>query len=301
MINENFLQEQTDEVRLLYERRNCFVDIENKYNKQLHLITKEELLDYFVEQKPTSLIFLVQQKNLISSYIEWERKRFPTIENQIKDIDTSDLEKCLDRGFIETTFVTRKQLLKALIELQNYPDKFMCLALFEGIKGERYKDLYYFKISDIDENDVVKLHSGRKQKLSRELVIYAHEAVRQDTREGVDRQGRTYSIKYKPDNEHPFKEIIHSKYVAGEYRSDVALTQIFKERMAVVQKLLTSPAMRSQRLIDSGKVDYIKQLANGRTDYYEVILENKDKLIERYGKESSYKKWYLKFKDCFDE
>lgn len=298
MINSKFIKEQTYEVQELYKRRKQdFDEIETIYNKQLQYITKEELLGYWKGRKPTSLIFLVQQKNLISTYIEWIRKDNTDIKNEIKEITLEELDKTLDKDMIAKTTFTRKELLELISKLNNDSDKFICLALFEGIKGEHYRDLFYFNIKDVDKNLVVALRSGRKLQISRKLYIYAQKSL-EETRRTIDTGFALRSELLKPTKEYPVRVKAGVDYEYTDERTDIQLAQFFKNKLVSIKKE-TGCNITTQSLRNSGKIDMIIELAGDRKDYYEVLLENRDKIAERYGKDSSVKKWLLKYTECF--
>ena len=297
MISAKFLEEQTNEVQELYKRRKQdFNEIETIYNKQLQYITKEELLKYWKDKKPTSLIFLVQQKNLISAYIEWNKKINPDIKNAIKEIALEELDKTLDKETIAKSTFTRKELMGVIGRLNNDSDKFICLALFEGIKGEHYRDLFYFNIEDVDDNLVATLRSGKKIKISNNLKIYADRALK-ETRRVIDLGFALRSEPLKPTDKYPVRVKANVDYEYTDERTDIQLAQFFKNKFISIKKE-TGCNITTQSLRNSGKIEMIKKLAGDRTDYYSVILENQDIIAEKYGRDSSVKKWLLKYAEC---
>lgn len=309
MINSKFLESQTDEVRNLYIRRkDDFDEIESIYNKPLHFITRDEYLDYWKTHKQTSLIFLVQQKNLILNYIKWvynntnELKKYYQDEILLEDkyhISIDDLEDALDKDLISSTVLSRDELISLLKRDECWGDRFICLALFEGIKGKHFRDLYYFDINDI-HGDEVKLKSGLVLKVSKQLIYYAEKALEEPTRIITDKAGVYKEIPLKKSDRYPVRVRFDSDVEPGDARTDIQLAQFFKNRMITIRQQLNVQAFTTQSLRNSGKIDMIKRLQPDK-DVYKTILDNKEEIAKRYGVDSSVKKWYLNYKGYFEK
>ena len=193
-------------------RKKCFIDADkfqsfdtrsvNNINTTLELFGEYEdiidkdicdwtLLDIknaFTLLNTTSAMTLMNYKSRLSAYTNWciKNSLSNTNQNNFENFTQDLIEQCVNETLAKIELIQRNDLLDKLKLLLNYRDKFLVLALYEGIgshkgicNGEKHKMLWEFDDLTIDsfdvENKTVSLSSGRVLSVSDELIEYAIE------------------------------------------------------------------------------------------------------------------------------
>lgn len=85
-------------------------------------------------------------------------------------MDIENLEKYLNKE--RSVCPSREQVLKDISKIRNCSDKFLILALFEGVRTEAPGELLRVKISKLNGN-ILTFENGEEKILSEKLVALA--------------------------------------------------------------------------------------------------------------------------------
>lgn len=170
-------------LNILTTRFNQVQEMEENLGKDVADFTGYELMEFYKRRNFTALDTLIVTDSLMSDYTDWCISKNLVKDGQNHHIElTNDiLGMCLNKVKGQKRYLNREQLVSYLEKgnngkmLNNPVDQFVMLALFEGIKGNDFEDLYSLKMADFNGN-VVSLESGRKFTVSDRLIEYARKA-----------------------------------------------------------------------------------------------------------------------------
>lgn len=139
--------------RVYYNNLKLISKIEFEKKKDLYEMTDdevEEVLSATMKPTPAALNSLISN---LRNYIEWcdgkyINRSFPLFA----DTPTRELiEKYIAKSKIN--FYTREELFDVLDHFVNPMDKYLFLALFEGINGKSHSELFNMKLEHLQEKD----------------------------------------------------------------------------------------------------------------------------------------------------
>lgn len=289
----------------LLEKR--FKDLKKK-KLSASKMNKREVKSYYKEMNSPSLDFLRSTNNQLRLYVDWLiNEKNDKIRNVYKTITFEDLKQCIIH--LDTRIISRKDLLIQIQSLPNASDKFFCLALFEGIRGNHYRDMHYIKREDINEKDcTITLQSGEVRKVSKELIEYGIESC-EATQYYSFTDARDYQYK-NPTSGYIFKAQYNSKISDGELNlPDTTLLSKYKYiSMRIRSTMNQSEAYMPKALRDSGMIDMIKRLYKQDKKKYKdtatiknTILTHKKEIEDIYGIMYSAEKFILRYENQFDK
>lgn len=189
-----------DYAQVIYNRIfNLSKPIEESLGKDICNFNKDELLDFYSYCNVSSPSVL---KNMHSAIIKYKVDN-NTITQEIFEINSDVLRRRVNRVAVRNKLITREDLLKALQksedeDLFNYSDAFIILAMFEGISGRNYEEIWKLNISDFyfkGKQFYVKLSTGREIKVSDKLYYYAENSSRSFVRKKRHKGGAVCSLK----------------------------------------------------------------------------------------------------------
>lgn len=172
---------------------------ETKKNKDLYSFTTPEILEFYKFLEIKTLTSLVIYNTNLIRYGLWALQNNLIFDgqNHFDEISTEMLNGCVSKVGAFSPLCTKEGFLEFINQMENAQDRFVFMAMFEGIKGKEYSEIIDLKISDINyNNNTVKLSSGRTMKVSEEFIsicekadaqtIYStlvHETIRADLAE----------------------------------------------------------------------------------------------------------------------
>lgn len=133
----------------------------------------QQLLPYFNASSDSALRRII---SILKTYTDWccvNRLSIDNINHYI-ELNTSigQLDKYLNP--VSSKYMTREELLNICQKFYNNSDRFIVLALFEGVRDADLSSLMYITIQDIDkENLTITFKSGVKKNISYTLYTYA--------------------------------------------------------------------------------------------------------------------------------
>lgn len=100
---------------------------------------------------------LLMMYSVLSQYTTWRIQSgdVKDSQNHYLELSTSEIVSYINTDLMMRTIYTREEILKISKDLENDSDKFLLLALFEGIRGVEGEDILNLKITDIDEENKI--------------------------------------------------------------------------------------------------------------------------------------------------
>lgn len=150
--------------------------------------------------------------------------------------------------------VNRQQILTWCAKLGNASDKFLLLAIFEGIRGDEYADVRHMKLSDINmEEHKANVESCGTITISKELCGFAEEANKEYSYESMigDRkmlplEPSQYILKYRRSSINEPSEHQQSR-------------RIYHRLQRIFDYVGAPDDMSANQLTYSGVMEYINQ------------------------------------------
>ena len=219
--------------------------------------------------------------------------------NHFSELDeTTIFDKCVNTAAFENSIITRDELLYRLKEMKKLEGVFynpvnamLVLALFEGISGDAKVEIENLKVEDL-EGDIIHLCTGRKFKISKELIKYMEEA--QDT------------YKYLIPTKKGAREKSYKKEDLGCWkRSENAVNDDINVNRSVffkinrVKEMIDFDGLTANNLVQSGKVHLVKQLFNQGMSYREALSD--ERVVNQYGETKSIRQFIIKYARFIEE
>lgn len=146
---------------------------EEKKQKDLYAFTTPEIIEFYKFIEAKTLTSLVIMNTNIIKYGDWALQNNLIFDgqNHFCEVTMEMLNQCVSKVSTLTPLTTFKGFLDFIYEIKNDQDKFIFMAMFEGIKGKQYEEIIKLQLSDIDEtNNMVKLCTGRTMTVSPEFI-----------------------------------------------------------------------------------------------------------------------------------
>lgn len=151
-------------------------EYEELLNKDLCNFTIQEIINYYKMRTTSYIDVLASLNSQFKLYTNWCLLNNYVSDNQnhYTEINKDILYECINIKKLSRNILTKKDITKLINSVINYRDKFIILAIFEGIKGKNFCEIINLKLDDIDEkNMTAKLCTGRTVNVSKELIEYA--------------------------------------------------------------------------------------------------------------------------------
>lgn len=132
-----------------FEKSEAF---ERELDKDISNFTKPEIFNYFRTLNYSSFETLLVLCNTYQMYTQWclQQNLVKDSQNHFLEFTKDDLISCINKVMLENKLIKRKQLIRWCNELVNPGDAFTLVALFEGLKGQNYKEIIEAKIENLD-------------------------------------------------------------------------------------------------------------------------------------------------------
>lgn len=259
---------------------------EELLNKDASQFTSSEIISYYKLRAFTNVDSVMTLNSQLSLYTQWCISQTLVKDNQNHYLEiTSELARTLlNNTLIDSRILTRQQLSEGLNKLVNPIDKFIILALFEGIRGEKYQDITLANINQIKGN-TIKLISGRTVNISNELKNYAMEA--NDTYVYYTLRGDR-ELALHGDNIFKHKDSSRSNDL------DTMAQAIKRKIINICRDALNvddNITIRGNDIILSGKIHYMKEAAK-TYDCPVNMLHHKKEFVQDYFNQFGMKRVY---------
>ena len=155
------------------------MEFEEKLEKDISCFTYYEIEEMYKTWNSTSINTLQVQHSNLALYTDWciNNSLVVDFQNHFREFNMEKLMNCLNLVVVSNRVFDKEQILQWCkeVNVKNPSDAFILLALFEGIRGEEYRDIANLKFSDFNKEELtVNLpHSKKTIKISQQLYDYA--------------------------------------------------------------------------------------------------------------------------------
>lgn len=289
-----FLQEKSENSVLsnnIYSAFDAMEQREEKYGRDVCEWTSEEILSFFKWYSSRSIQTLIQLQNALKIYTDWCLLNGLVKDNQnhFTEITSSALCECVDTNLMNEFVLTREDFLDIVNQLPNMTDRFIMLALFEGIPTLQ---IQYIRLSDLDDC-VVKLHNGKTRNISHELSNIMHLADEEKDYVSMKDEKRRYPY---VDGDILARPFISYKGPQNNFSISIG------SRVRSCSKYVgMSSGITIKSIIESGRIEYIKRYSKEhKIDPIQMIDVKKYRILHEsiFGNIQNfkvYKKMYSKY------
>ena len=239
-------------------------EYEKILNKDVCNFTRKEIEDMLIGFCSDSVLTLKTYLSLLSSYTNYccAHQLSRDNINHYEEIDTAKFPSYVNQFAYSRHVILRERVLDWVEELYVPSDKFLVLALYEGIKGNDYEELFSLTLDDINKDThQIKLCTGKVIVASKKLVEIAFLS------------GTTYEVAYaKRDIIYmDVPNIIKPRNNVSNNDDAHARLRITKQ-LARIKKELNTPEVSFTNLYKSGFMWQLRELcANKGYDPIEVL------------------------------
>lgn len=278
------------------EFRKC-ESLEEELGKDISCFTSSEIISYYKSLLSRSFETLMVINIRLSKYTNWciDRNLVSDMQNHFNELDHEVLMSCLNAKMVDQKIITREQLLDWTHYTDVPGEKFIALAIFEGIGYANVLELGKLSLKDFDHGKV-HLYTGRTLDISDELYRFAIESSETYEYIASSLNKRDKLVKYDPTDNGIIKRGANARDLSDENtrRRILALLGRIRAKGGTI-------AYTKKGLLDSGRIHYIKELMKKEdgTDVKSYI--NRDEITVRFGFEKAKDRWMLKYGKYFEE
>ena len=236
---------------------------ELSYKKDIYEMNLDELKDVIKGLKASTIDSAYNYLFKLQYYIDWAAKYRSTRLNELAGItDKREWVSNCVFSFRQPVY-KREEILEMCKQLDNYPDRAVLLALFEGIGGEGYSELLNLRSKDLTEKDgryyatlYNKLGEPRTIEISEKLDEY----LRRTDDETVyrNKNGKSDSLRSSESLLVP-SPFIFKKAARG--KQDGALDLFFVQRkFTMFKELFETSYITPKRIINSGMLHHVNEI-----------------------------------------
>ena len=250
-------------ITALFRKTDSYEELLNKDVCDFTFPEIDKLLSVF---SASSVNAIRKNISVLRTYTDWCCSCNISIDN-INHYDeinmkVENLQKYLNKE--KSVCPNRKQVLEDISEFRNNSDKFLILALFEGVRTEEVGELFQVKISKLNGN-ILTFENGEERVLSKELVKLAIASSKEE--EYISSTGAALTLRMEGN-------IVNSR---NNVRSNTMenLNLRLTNRLIVLRREMNMPYLTIPRLHTAGIVDQLKRIMEKYGISKEEIFEDK--------------------------
>ena len=272
-------------VDLLFRR---IEDTESRLEKDLYNFSVKEILNYYKSLCTPSLESLMVMNNQYKLYTAYALNNGLVSDNQnhYDEIDVVQLNQCVNMALAQDKVITEKELLDIIKTdiIENVSEKFMCLALFEGICGKECVELTSLRYEDFDRTSkTVALCTGRVVEVSELLIDLAEESSKEyEYNTSTNGKCRSYHL----DDPRCIKRLANS--ISDE---PIRRQKTIRRRLDKIKSATGCNAFGIGSLQESGRLEMVRKLREKGKTLYQALAATEP----RYGYLSSKSRYILKY------
>ena len=265
--------------------------METELNKDIYDFTISEIIDFYKSLCFTSYETLLVYTGQLRIYTNYclNKNLVKDSQNHFNELTTELIYDCVNQGLMHDKIISRNDLINTLdSECINPSDKFLCLALFEGICGKGMSDLVNLKLSDIKENKLM-LSSGTELILSDKLMEYAKES-------SETYEYESYIVDCKKIYSYDIHDnrILKRMYNASE-ETEKNLSQRTHNKLRRIRDYTGMNCFTVDGLSESGRIERLIEFMHNENISFEDALKRHKELDLIYGKINSYMIYLKKY------
>ncbi len=263
-------------------------DYEKLLNKDLCDFTFSEIDKLLSAFSASSVNAIRKNISVLRKYTDWCCSCNISIDNinhyDEINMNVENLQKYLNKE--SSVCPDRSQILTDISKFKNNSDKFLILALFEGVRTEEAGELFQAKISKLNGN-ILTFENGEKRVLSKELIELAIASSQEE--EYISFTGAALALKMEGN-------IVNSR---NNVRSNIMenLNLRLTNRLIALRREMNMPYLTIPRLYTAGIVDQFRRIMKKYGVSKEEIFEEQYvKMVSSNYGINSYSKRILKSK-----
>lgn len=271
--------------------------METELQKDIYDFTISEIIDFYKSLCFTSYETLLVYTSQLKMYVNYclNRNLVKDSQNHFNELTSELIFDCINQGLMHDKIVSREDLLRILnTQCGNPSDKFLCLALFEGICGKELCDLTNLYYSDFKGNKLI-LSSGTEITVSNELLNYAYESsITWEYESFTESKGRNFQYD-KTD-----KRILKRLYNATLEEHPKNLAQRTHSKLRRIRDFTEMNCFTVNGLMESGRIYNLKCFMQSENISFEEALKKHKELDDLYGKIPSYVVYLRKYSELVE-
>lgn len=249
---------------------------EQAYEKDVSNFVLDQILDLLKSFGATSIESLRADTSRLRVYTDYCIQHNMSIDSQnhYDSITTPLLKKCLNMRMAQKKFISEETLWDIIDLLQNPCDKYIILAIYEGMYGEQFSEVTLLDKWGIDEKEQKFILSTERDFYpSKELFNIALNAVNT-----FEYSGNEKTIPLSESDYTTFKTSKNASFDDVEHRYKRLLRRIHK-----IKTMLEMPALTLPRIRNSGMITMAMKEAEeyGITNPEEVFMLEKSELVDK--------------------
>lgn len=271
--------------------------LEKQLGRDLCDWTVAEIIDYYQSQFFKSLESLMVIHSEFNRYAKWclMNDLIEDHQNHFDELDRKILNsECINHAYLDNGIRTREEVLEIVNGqmLRNVSERFLVLALFEGIGGKGYSDFATLTMNDFEGN-TVKLRN-RTISVSQDLVQLAQKSSETFEYYSYGNSRRTWNYNSSDKRVYKLKEGNQINPSPVTYRHIVGL------QLNRLAKEFDTVALSSSMLFESGRIHMIKEyMKEENIDVVTAITKHQDEISLKYGKIHAIQRYADKWKQFF--
>ncbi len=274
---------------------------EESYGKDLCNFTTMEILGAYSQIRYKSIYTVQMTNSVFKEYTNFCLNNNIVIDNQnhYAELSIEDLKQCVNDLIIEDSYMSKDELMYYIDRLNNDTDKFLMLAIYEGLYGKNYIEIGALTINDINfESRIVTTCLGREVKISKRLAELAKFAHEEESYMGIKGE----RVRKLMSSDKIIKPYVTQK-VNGEFRNGRRLYTRLKKMFEV----LDMPYMTAKLLRDFGIIEMILtkcEKENVSTYEFTRNEKNLEMINNQYGTKfttQNISTYYRKYTTIFNE
>lgn len=280
--------------KVITKHFNTTAPYEEELEKDLCEFTSTEAVAFYKQRGSSSLETLMMVNSYSKTYTDWclSHGYVKDMQNHFTELTYDLLHKeCTNSWIKDKQIFTRDEVIKICDRLSNPSDKFMVLALFEGICGQSVCDISNVSLENLKGN-VLTTYSNKQITISDTLIKYLCDACNEY--EYMPYAGPGVREHYYYDMHDP--RAIKRMYNSNKEETDCAWRHRIGAKLRRVNEKLNID-LGTKSLLYSGAIDYIRELCKKEPDkdVARIILDHKDDIANKYINIASTKRFLLKY------
>ena len=257
---------------------------ETELNKDVCLFTKDEAKKMYIELKSRSVYTLLNNNVILKAYTAWQKHyNGLNTENIYESITIDDLRPCVDAK--ASKILSRDEITEIEEQLLNVTDSAIIECLFQGIAGQSMRDITSLNEDMLDKkNKCIVFPDGRVFDISDKLCELLEIAFDE---EKYMCYGESLRVKKLEGKGKLFKERDNTHAADSDDRRFRAVYR----KIMVIRDYVGIKELTMKGIAAAGFLHYLKiNLSQSDLTLKEFLrTENGEKLMDRYGYESSYR------------
>ena len=256
---------------------------EQSLNKDLCNFTTNEIVNMYKTIDYTSYESLIIASNYLGDYTDWCMSQGFVIDSQnhFKELTRDRLSMLVNKAKNDMKVISRERLIEYCMQLPNACDQFILLALFEGLSGKDYCEVWNLKIQDVyQSNNTINVYGRGTRQFSDKLIKYAIESYEQTEWYSMSRD-MIKVVNLKP-SDLIVKDYPNTKENMDNFRKG---RRIYMHLIRTLKFLGLEGALRPNDIANSGMIHMVNSESERLgVSAYDYLTNHREDIIYQYNK-----------------